>query len=336
MAASTNHWKLGLFVIAGLALALFTVVTVGARSMRREVAVYESYFDESVQGLEVGSPIQFRGVTIGSVGKIEVAPDRRHVEVEIELGVKQLARLGLDIPRKPALFGVERKRKFEIASDLRLQLASSGLTGVKFLQLDFFDATRYPPPVLPFEVPENYIPAAPSMMKSLEESILLIADRMPELTAQMSSIAGAVDVIVRDVDDQQIPKRIVVSLDKLDALLTTTQQVVGEVDARGLSRNANLTLDSLTGVANRIDGVATRLDGVIVRIDDDDGLLSSVERASDAVGATLRDTDGLGGGLEDTLESVRTTARSVRMLTNALEQDPEMLVKGRRPERKPR
>ena len=87
MAAPTNHWKLGLFVVVGFVLALSTVAVLGARSLRKEVVQYVSYFDESVQGLEAGSPIKFRGVTIGTVGKIDVAPDHRHVEVTSELGV---------------------------------------------------------------------------------------------------------------------------------------------------------------------------------------------------------------------------------------------------------
>ena len=70
MAAPQNHWKLGLFVVVGLALAVATVTLLGAFSTYREVGLYVSYFDESVQGLEVGSPIKFRGVTIGTVGRI--------------------------------------------------------------------------------------------------------------------------------------------------------------------------------------------------------------------------------------------------------------------------
>jgi ABC-type transporter Mla subunit MlaD len=324
MAAPSNHWKLGVFVVAGLLLTLATVVVVGARSLRRDVGVYVSYFDESVQGLEVGSPIKFRGVTIGSVGRIMVAPDRRHVEVESELGVDELTRLGLDIAEKPGLFHIPRK--LQMAPDLRLQLASGGLTGVKFLQLDFFDIGHYPAPVLPFEVPDNYIPTAPSMMKSLEDSLLLIANRLPEIAYQVSSIAGEIDVIVRDVNNRQIPERIVSTLDTIDGFLATANRVVGDVDAKGLSRSASRALDG-------VHGAAGRLDGILASIDRDDGLLASVERASDAVGDTLREADGLGGQLVDALESVQTSARSIRKLTEALEQDPEMLVKGRSPEK---
>ncbi|MEO5730037.1 MAG: MlaD family protein, partial [Byssovorax sp.] len=89
MSAPTNHWKLGLFVVVGVVLTLTTVAVLGARSLRKEVSRYVSYFDESVQGLEVGSPIKFRGVTIGTVGKIDVAVDHRHVEVTSDLGVAE-------------------------------------------------------------------------------------------------------------------------------------------------------------------------------------------------------------------------------------------------------
>jgi ABC-type transporter Mla subunit MlaD len=165
------------------------------------------------------------------------------------------------------------------------------------------------------------------MMKSLEDSILLIANRLPEITEQVSSIAGEIDVIVRDVSDRQIPERIVSALDTMEGLLTTTEKVIGQVDARGFSRNGNRTLKSVTGAADR-------LDVILARINQDDGLITSVERASDSVGDTLRDADGLGGQLVDTLESVQTSARSIRKLTEALEQDPEMLVKGRNPEKR--
>src|SRR4051812_48353324 len=167
MSAPTNHWKLGLFVVVGFALALGTVAWLGARSLRKEVSRYVSYFDESVQGLEVGSPIKFRGVTIGTVGKIDVAPDHRHVEVTSDLGVAELNRLGLNMGAND-----NSRKKLDMATDLRVQLASAGLTGVKFLQLDFFVVADNPPPVLTFPVPENYIPAAASTMKNIEDSLV--------------------------------------------------------------------------------------------------------------------------------------------------------------------
>src|SRR5580700_6513565 len=95
MAAPTNHWKLGLFVVAGFVVSVASIAALGARSLQRETVSYASFFDESVQGLDVGSPVKFRGVAIGSVSVINIAPDHRQVAVTCQLEVSQLDELGL-------------------------------------------------------------------------------------------------------------------------------------------------------------------------------------------------------------------------------------------------
>ena len=171
MTTPANHWKLGLFVVVGVVLALGIVVFLGAESMHQETVAYATYFDESVQGLEVGSPVKVRGVTIGNVSAIEVAADRRHAaEVTSSITVKDLAEMGL-------AEGKGRKLHVQIPADVRAQLASQGITGVKFLQIDFFDPKDNPLPDLPFPVPAHYIPAAVSTMKSLEDAMVRAVNR---------------------------------------------------------------------------------------------------------------------------------------------------------------
>ena len=89
MSTSTNHWKLGLFVVVGALSIIATVVYFGGRTLRKETVSYKTYFDESVQGLEIGSPVKFRGVSIGSVAQIDLAGDKRHVEVT-KVGGRQI------------------------------------------------------------------------------------------------------------------------------------------------------------------------------------------------------------------------------------------------------
>src|SRR6478735_7047917 len=149
MATPTNHFKLGLFVLAGIAASVATMVLIGAQSMKTETVSYHTFFNESVQGLEVGSPVKYRGVTIGHVSQIEIAPDRRHVDVLNELDVADIKRLGL----AAADVSTRKKTRFLVPPDLRAQLASQGITGVKFVQIDFFDPRSNPPPVVPFPVP---------------------------------------------------------------------------------------------------------------------------------------------------------------------------------------
>ena len=157
---ATNHWKLGLFVVAALATMVAVTFWIGAQRFERESFQAISYFDESVQGLDVGSPVKWRGVTVGTVSDLTVAPDGRHVQVTSDIFVDALTRLGLEVPQQGQAF---------IHPNLRVQLASVGITGIRFLQTDFFDPERHPPPPLPFEPPWNYVPSTPSTLKSVEE-----------------------------------------------------------------------------------------------------------------------------------------------------------------------
>ena len=80
MSAPTNRWKLGAFVVASVLVGLAAAGVLTAQTMRIVTVTYASYFDEAVTGLEVGSPVRYRGVKIGNVSAIDVAPDQRHVE----------------------------------------------------------------------------------------------------------------------------------------------------------------------------------------------------------------------------------------------------------------
>jgi len=207
MSAPTNHWKLGLFVVVGFVLTLGAVGWLGACSMRKKADNYVSYFDESVQGLEVGSPIKFRGVTIGTVGKIDIASDHRMVEVTSALGTEELTRLGLNEAVGPTRPGTPKK--LEQGLGLRVQLASSGLTGVKFLLLDFFTVADNPEPVLPFPVPDRYIPAVPSTMKNIEDSLVRVVQRLPDVVDQLGSVLDKLDFIIGGLRDEDLPQKLV-------------------------------------------------------------------------------------------------------------------------------
>src|SRR5579862_184674 len=73
MSAETMYFKLGAFVLVGLAVAVGAVVVLGAGTLMRKKVLAETYMDESVQGLDAGAPVKFRGVHVGRLEKIEFA-----------------------------------------------------------------------------------------------------------------------------------------------------------------------------------------------------------------------------------------------------------------------
>jgi phospholipid/cholesterol/gamma-HCH transport system substrate-binding protein len=316
LATPTNHWKLGLFVVLGIAIALGAVLILGARRLHRQTIEYESYFDESVQGLDVGSVVKFRGVPIGSVSKISVASDRRHVDVQSALGVEEIDALGL-------ASGKGKNIRIRVPADLRMQLASAGITGVKFLQLDFFpDTKNHEPPALPFPVPENYIPVEVSTMKNLEDSVVTAVDQVPAMTGAALHVMSRIEHLMDEVDQQQIPDRLAHALTKFDGAFTRLDSTLANVDAARLSKRVNASLDGVDAAMGRVNGILSRIDG-------DRGMVASAQRASDAVGDAVSNVSGLGEELSTALRIIERAAGSVDRLSDALERDSDMLIKGR-------
>lgn len=316
MAAPTNHFKLGLFVILALAASVVAAVAFGAQKMRKDTVKYHTYFNESVQGLDVGSPVKFRGVTIGFVSAIEIAPDHRHVEVVEELDVVDIKRMGLSVT------GALGKTKFDVPSDLRAQLGSQGITGVKFISIDFFDPRTNPPPQLPFGVPDSYIPAAPSMMKNLEDTITKAMDKLPELVDAVVTIMARVDRMMAQLERDDVTGKAAQTLSHADQAIASLNATIVHLDSAGLPQKAAATLDDVQKAVAKMNRVLDRVDG-------ESGLIASVQRTSDAFGAFGRGANGSTRELDQTLREVREAAEGIRLLTEALERDPDMLLKGR-------
>lgn len=318
MSTSTNHFKLGLFTIGGFTVAIVAAVLFGGALSRRDMIRYHSYFNESVQGLNVGSPVKFRGVTIGHVSAIEIAPDHRMVDVVSELDTKDVIRMGLTEAR--TTHGVER---FAIPPDLRTQLNSQGVTGVKYVAIDFFDVASNPPPQLPFSVPKNqYIPATPSMMKNLEDTITQAMERLPEMVDAVVMIMKRIDSLFATLEKQDVSGKAVATLEHADTALATLQSTLRRIDEHDLGGKTANTLTELNVTVNKVNRVLDELSGK-------QGLLASTHRATEAFGEVARAGQGTQKELETTLRDVSEAADAIRALVNALDRDPDMLLKGK-------
>jgi paraquat-inducible protein B len=175
--------------------------------------------------------------------------------------------------------------------------------------------------MLPFDVPENYIPVAPSTMKNLEDSVVRTMNRLPEVTDQLSGILTRVDNLLGDVEDKRLPEQIMATLGGANRIIVEAQNKIAQVEVAKLSKQAEKTLGNF-------DQTVSRMNALLARVDGDKGLLAKVAYTTDAFGDVARNAGGLGSELETTLHSIQDTAKSIRRLTDALEKDPDMLIKG--------
>jgi hypothetical protein len=143
MATEASKLKVGVFLIAGFLLFNGALVWIGASHLFERQESYLTYFDESVQGLDAGSPVKYRGVPVGRVAAIAVAPDGKLIEVAMDLD-----------------------QGFRVAPELRASVATSGITGVSAVELGF-PREGAAPPALTFAPPRRYIPSQPSLLSSI-------------------------------------------------------------------------------------------------------------------------------------------------------------------------
>ncbi len=312
MAVGTNRWKLGLFVLTGVAIAIGALLLLGARALSQKTVEFVSFFDESVQGLELGSPVKFRGVTVGRVAQIDIAENLRHVQVTSELSVEQVGKLRLAVRENGTL----------LHPDMRVQLAQTGITGVKFLLIDFFDSTTNPVVPLPFKPPANYIPTASSTMKNLEDSVTKTANRFPEIADDAAKAVAQVRLVAEQIQAGKLPERGAETLSHANDALRELNTQLKAVNAAQLSAEAEKNLKEFNGVLVRTNALLTRLDS-------EQGLFRNAERSADAIGEVARNARSLGPELELTLREIRGAARSIKRLADELERDPDMLLKGR-------
>lgn len=315
MATPVNHWKLGLFVVLSVVLGLAVIVVLGARSLQKQLITYTTYFDESVQGLEIGSAVKFRGVIIGTVADIDIAPDRRHVRVDAALVVDDITAMGLAV-------GQGKDTQIRVPPELRTQLASMGITGVKFLLIDYFRVEDNPPPALSFPVPPLYVPAAQSSMKNIEDSIVSAVSRIPEVTDQAAAVMKRVNAILGDLEGRAMPEKAEGALVKANAVLSRLDSNLAALRLGELSDQGLATLQN-------VNGAITKLSGLLDRAGSDGGIFANADRASLAVGDAARNANGVGIQLEQTLRATQDAATAVQRLSDALERDSDMLLKGR-------
>lgn len=339
-AQATNEWKVGAFIVGGVVAAILVLFWLGASRLNEEVVERVTYFDESVQGLEVGAPIKIRGVSIGRVTEIVLAPDRRLVEVRFEARVSEL--------RKVKALGETEETSDESWPEMRIVVASQGITGVKFLEADFFPPDT-PTVGLSFETPSHYIPSAPSTLKSLEDALRSFGDELPLALRDFRTVAVTLDSRLAALDTGALSTSIVGLSDELRGVLSGSAESGLGGDLRALitdlsstARGIDAALLALTGdggavplAAGAIETLTTELQGTLAKANalmegvDLAAALNSIEGAADS-GKRL--ADGLapaGQALPEVLRDLRSALRKFEALASLLERDPGILLRGR-------
>jgi len=235
MIQKARYFRIGLFVLVATGAAIAGVVALGAGTLFRSKIRFETYFDESVHGLEVGAPVKFRGVRIGAVEKIvfvsalyPLNEDKHSREVAVVVA------LSPGIMRGRSVAEFEEDIGHRIRDGMRVRLASAGLTGGMYLEADYVDPERFPL-VQPAWTPQYaHFPSAPSTGTRLMESVQAVLAQIQGMKIEelSSEIRGAIADLRGAIKNDITPtlQRIGQASAEVPETLVEVRKLAGEID----------------------------------------------------------------------------------------------------------
>jgi paraquat-inducible protein B len=354
MARKVSPTLIGAFVVAGLALLATAIVFIAGNDLfkRKDRAVM--YFRGSIYGLQVGAPVVFRGVRVGSVTSIEVVYDRANDRFVIPV-VAELDRdavRGIDGPRDASTRrGDAPPLAALVQRGLRAQLQmQSLLTGLLYVDIDIRPqrqpaSARLP---APGETPDNpvvaqqatEIPTTDTAVQALKNQLDGMDFR--RLLEDVSAIAGSARAIVSGpelrtaLNDLQA---ITGSVKRLSARLEQRiDPLVGAADS-ALARAGNAAQrvgDAASEVGQTARSLARTSDSVGRAVAPDSVLMLRLQEAAAQVAHTAAalqsaadSPEGVVRQTQRTLQDLSRAARALRELADSLERQPQSLLRGR-------
>jgi paraquat-inducible protein B len=283
-------------------------VVFGSGRLFADTTPFVMYFTGSVDGLNVGSPVKFKGVEIGAVTSIQLdIGEEARIPVWIETDNKKIVAHGANAwPSDRGLL------KEAVERGLRAQLNSQSIvTGLLFVQLDYHPDTPITY-VAPEEAELNEIPTIPTTLEQAQQAAAEIIANLKQVDFEGfgKSLRNAIDGLNATVNNPGLQKALATlpeTLTAMHATLASVQQLASHLDERTgpLLKSLQQTSDRSTAAVEQARETLESIQGLA------------------AAGSPLT------GQLVGVLEELRGTARSIRLLADYLERNPSALVRGR-------
>jgi len=289
---TSRYFKLGLFVLIGAGLLAGVVLALGAGRLLEKRIPAETVMDESVNGLEVGSPVKYRGVTIGRVTSIAFAADKqggvqpqqggiaRYVLVEMTLESKSFKGMNLD--------EIETTLRRWAQDGLRARLAQPMLGGGGYIELDFLPSNATPPPQIARESNVLYIPSAPS---------------------PMNQVMSAAEQLAGDLRRANLPQVV----RHIDALVMKAADTAGRVNklVEGNRDDIKAAVSDLPAITGGLKNAFARANEIL-----------HDKRLDRTLGNVADDSASAG----ETLADLRTTTQELRALISTRQEDIQRII----------
>ena len=324
MKNGVNSLAIGMFVLGAALLAVVSVIVFGASTFFQDEEMFASKFAETVNGLDVGAPVKFKGVKIGKVERIAIASPRKSehggkdedmVAVHYSIDMNLLKRRMRGSGAESSLAWI----KTQIKDGLRARLMyQSVVTGMLYVELDYFAP-------------------ADAQMKIMERGNFIdIPSESSNLSETVKAMQSAISEVAQ-IDFKSLFANASTLLANTNTLIVNLNQKISEIDTKQLNASAINTmaktdklLASANEVANTTNTFLKNTDANITSLSKD--LKQSLENL-DKVVADVRTitspNSNLRYELATVLRSLNATMTSISNLTEYLQRNPNAILTGK-------
>lgn len=301
----------------GTVLLIGTVLVLGVGTFFEESELFETYVDQSVQGLEEGSVVKFRGVKIGAVEKIDFT---RSIYERYEEPSEKKPYVRIIVALMPGVFeswsgSLDESIEREVGRGLRARLANVGLTGSAYLEMDYLNPATNPPLEISWEPNNYYIPSAQGSFTRIINAAEDVFVKIQNIDFEsMSENLNSLVVIAKDKLEQTEIRELVGNVNMLATELQDTneqiQQALTDLEVKKVSQEAQTALREVTNLIQspRVENILARLELTLRRVDE---LVLANQ-----------------GGLTETMANLQEISDNLRDLSEEAKRNPSRVLFG--------
>ncbi|WP_421988666.1 MlaD family protein [Roseococcus sp.] len=325
------QFSVGLMVLVGLGLLLTFVFFLTQSRLTGSSTVLETYLRESVQGLEVGSPVRYRGVSVGRVTAIGLASaEYRRPEGVPFANAFQLVvvRFAVDLQRVGDIPAAEDAVKL----GLRARLTSQGITGVSYIELDFVDPDQFAPSTVPWTPAYTWIPSVPSTVAQVQTAAETVMRQLQGI--DFATLFSNISTLVVELRDEAKALELAQAVGEATALLRDFRRIASDADIPGVVSELRATSAALRGTVDSPD-VRNALSSLAAAAQDLRRTAARLPGTVTQLEAGVRGVRGTTGDLQadlaPLLRDLRATTANLRETTEALRRSPSQALLGAPP-----
>jgi paraquat-inducible protein B len=326
MSKKANPTFIGLFIVVGVALGAIGLVLFSSSRFLSRTKDCIVYFNESLNGLNKGAPVKYRGVTIGSVKRVMVRYNQATNDYAMPVIIELSEELLLERLGEPAKIFTEENLNERIQLGLRAALETESLvTGV--LYIDMRPNPKAPPPVY-HQLVKHYpeIPTETTQIQQLFNNLASLDIR--GIGSNLNSLLTKLDTVLGGLRMAEISQGITNVMDSVERLLSSADITNGLAAVRPTLDEYRLLGEKLN---RRVDPLAENLTNSLFEANQ---ALAQLRGAAENLRTLLAPDSALRYNLDQTLQQLAGAAQSLSALADFLKEHPNALIAGRQSQEK--